>query len=246
MEALLRLVSLGSAARNTVKIKVRQPLAEMKVQPADERDQRAVQRFSEQVCEELNIKKVAMHHGAVDSLVQFVIKPNLKSLGPKLGPKLKEVQDQLARMEPQEVAKAAKAGVSLEVPVGGEGFTLEAGDFTVHLQAHEGWTAVEDRGTIVLLDTRITDSLKREGLAREVVRSVQNLRKEANLQLEDRIELHLVTDSSLLQQAVDEHWSYIAAETLALKRATGSLGQGSAKTDVKIEGQSLHVELRKV
>ena len=85
MDALLRLVSLGSAARNTVKIKVRQPLAEMKVQSGDERNHRALERFADQICEELNIKKVTLHNAKKQSLLRLELKPNMKTLGPKLG-----------------------------------------------------------------------------------------------------------------------------------------------------------------
>src|SRR5262249_24367485 len=80
MEALLRLVSLGSAARITVKIKVRQPLAEMKVQPADDADRRAVQRFADQIADELNIKKVSLHESQNRTLLHLEVKPNLKTL----------------------------------------------------------------------------------------------------------------------------------------------------------------------
>src|SRR5437588_908953 len=96
MDALLRLVSLGSAARNSVKIKVRQPLAELRVQPGDERDRRAVERFADQICEELNVKKVALHDPAQGPLLRVMVKPNMKTLGPKFGPRLKEVQAALA------------------------------------------------------------------------------------------------------------------------------------------------------
>src|SRR5205085_8805080 len=96
MKALFDLVTAGSAARNTVKIKVRQPLAEMKVQPGDESDRRAVARFADQLREELNVKKVTLHQGN-GPLLTVEVKPNLKTLGQKgLGPRLKEVQAAVA------------------------------------------------------------------------------------------------------------------------------------------------------
>ena len=90
MDALLRLVSLGSAARNSVKIKVRQPLAELKVQPGNEADRRAVERFADQICEELNVKRVTLHDPASGPLLLAELKPNPKNLGPKLGAQLKD------------------------------------------------------------------------------------------------------------------------------------------------------------
>src|SRR5205814_9156033 len=96
MQSLLRLVSLGSAARNSVKIKVRQPLAELRVLPGDERERRAIQRFADQICEELNVKAVHLHDPANRPLLVAEVKPNMKSLGPKFGPQLKGVLAALA------------------------------------------------------------------------------------------------------------------------------------------------------
>ncbi len=245
MNALLRLVSLGSAARNSVKIKVRQPLAELKVQPGDERDRRAVERFADQINEELNLKQVSLHDAKNGPLVGYQVKANLKTLGPKLGPQLKDAQAALAAADPAALAKKVQSGQSVELTSASGPITLEPTDLWVQLQAAEGWAAVEDRGTLVALDARITEALKGEGLAHEVRRHVQNLRKESGLQLEDRITLYLSTDSPELRAAIEKHKDYIAAETLATSWATGPLGPGAASADVKIDGQPLHIELRK-
>lgn len=245
MEALLRLVSLGSAARNTVKIKVRQPLAEMKVQPGDDAEQRAVERFAEQICDELNIRKVSLHPATNGPLLQIQIKPNMKSLGPKFGPRLNEVVKALGTADATTVAAAVQAGKSYELACPGGPVTLDAADVIVQQQAPEGWAGVADRGTQVVVDARITDELKLAGLAREVVRHVQELRKEAGLQMEDRIVLYLHTESPLLRTAIEKHRDYIERETLTVHWATQPLGADAAHADVKIEGQPLRIELRK-
>ena len=95
MEALLRLVSLGSAARNSVRIKVRQPLAEIVIQPANDSERHAVQRFAEQISEELNLKKVTLHDPAEGPLLGYEISPNLKTLGPKFGERVREIRTAL-------------------------------------------------------------------------------------------------------------------------------------------------------
>jgi isoleucyl-tRNA synthetase len=244
MDALLRLVSLGSAARNSVKIKVRQPLAEMKVRPADDRERRAVQRFGGQICEELNVKKVTIHDQG--PLLCYDVKPNLKTLGPKFGPRLKEVQAALAALEPATVAEKVQAGQSLEVTCPGGPVTLEPADIVVQLKAPEGWAGVADRGTQVIVDTRITDELTREGMAREVVRHVQNARKDAGLEMEDRIVLSLRTESTALRQAIEAHRAYIMNETLAVQLVSEPLGGQAYRVEVKVDGQPLTIELRKV
>ena len=245
MDALLRLVSLGSAARNSVKIKVRQPLAEMKVQPGDERERRAVERFADQLCEELNIKKVALHDPARGPLLHVMVKPNMKTLGPKFGPRLKEVQTALAAANAAALAREISAGKSVELSCPGGSVLLEPGDVVVQMQAPDGWAGVTDKSTQVIIDCRITEDLKLAGLAREVVRHVQNLRKDAGLEMEDRIILYLGTDSPALRQAIEAHRAYIAAETLTVEWASKPLGDGAHRADVKIEGQGLTIELRK-
>jgi isoleucyl-tRNA synthetase len=245
MRATLRLVSLGSAARNTVKIKVRQPLAELKVQSADERDRRAVERFADQITEELNIKRAVLQDAKAGSLARFEVKANLKTLGPKLGPRLKEVQAALAQADAGQLASQLKAKGSVELSAPSGSVVLAAEDVQITPKGPEGWAVVTDKETVVAIDTRITEDLKLEGLAREVVRYVQNLRKDAGLEMEDRIALHHKTDSPQLQQAIQKHKDYIMAETLTVKWSNEPLGDGAAKVEAKIEGQLLQVELRK-
>jgi isoleucyl-tRNA synthetase len=123
---------------------------------------------------------------------------------------------------------------------------LDAADLQVRMHGPDAWAAVADRETVVAVDTRITEDLKLEGLAREAVRHIQQLRKDADLQLEDRIELYLSTTSVELQKAIDHFRNYIMAETLTINWSATPLGDGAAKADVKVDGQPLHIELRKV
>jgi isoleucyl-tRNA synthetase len=242
MDALLRLVSLGLAARNTVKIRVRQPLAEMKVQPAGDRERRAVERFPDQILEELNVKKVTLHDPAGGPLLSQEVKPNMKALGPKFGPRLKEVQAALGEA-PADLAAKAQAGAPFELQTRSGPVTLEPSDVVVQQKAPDGWAGVADRGTQVLIDTRVTPELAREGMARDVIRYVQNTRKEANLEMEDRIALWLDTSSAPLREAIDAHRDYICGETLTVQWATAPLNGQAHRANVKVEGQPLTIEL---
>src|SRR5262249_48526139 len=118
--------------------------------------------------------------------------------------------------------------------------------FELIVKGVDGWAAIQDMDTVVGIDTNITDALKKEGQAREVVRSVQNARKDAGLEMEDRIELYLATESAELRQAIEAHRPYIMSETLATKWATQPLGNNTYITNVKVDGQPLTIELRKV
>jgi isoleucyl-tRNA synthetase len=246
MESLLRLVWLGLAARNSAKIKVRQPLAEMKVQPAGDRDRRAVERFANQVCEELNVKKVTLHDPASGPLLTQEVRPNMRTLGPKFGPRLRDVQAAIAAMLAAELAARVQAGRPFQLPTSGGPVDLEPDDLVVQQRAPEGWAGVADRDTQVLLDTRITEALAREGMARDVVRQVQELRKTSNLQMEDRIELHLGTASEALRQAIDAHRDYIAAETLTCRWSDQPPDGQAHRAVVRVEGQELTIALRRL
>lgn len=248
MEALLRLKSLGGAARNTAAVKkVRQPMAEMKVLPGDDIERRAVERFADQICDELNLKKVTLHDPKQGPLLSFEVKLNPKSLGPRgLGPRIAEIQKTVVAADAAAIAAKIQSGSSVELACPGGTVTLEPTDFFVQPKAAEGWTGVVDRGTQVILDTRVTPELAREGMAREVVRFVQDSRKKAGLEMEDRIELLLCTEDKELQEAIRTHRTYIANETLVARWSDGPLGEGAFAADVKVDGKPLTIQLRKV
>src|SRR5262249_52560277 len=155
------------------------------------------------------------------------------------------INDALAKTNAADIAEKVQAGQSVELSCADGGATLDPADLTVQPKTPTGFAGLSDRGTQLLLDAGITEALAREGMAREVIRHVQQARKDADLQMEDRIELELHTDSAALKQAIDTHRDYIAAETLVAKWATGPLGAGAYGVDVKVDGQPLRIELRK-
>jgi isoleucyl-tRNA synthetase len=246
MESLLRLVSLGLAARNSAKIKVRQPLAELKVQPAGERDRRAVERFGDQLCEELNVKKIRLHDPKLGPLLTQEVRANMRTLGPKFGARLGEVQAAIAGMPAAELAAKMQTGQPFQLLCGSGPVELAPADVVVQQRAPEGWAGVADRDTQVLLDTRITEALAREGMARDVVRQVQELRKKSNLEMEDRIDLHLGTAAGALRQAIDAHRDYIAAETLTQRWLQEPPDGQAHRAQVKVEGHELTIALRRL
>jgi isoleucyl-tRNA synthetase len=247
MDRLLDLVSLGLAARNSVKIKVRQPLAELKVQAgADSEERAAVERFGDQLREELNVKAVSLHDPEWGPLLTPEVKPNLKTLGPKFGARLKDVIAAIANADPFDLAAKVREGSSIELPCGGETILLDPTDLLVSVKADEGWAGMVDHDTQIALDTRITEELADEGTARDVVRHVQDQRKEAGLEMEDRIVLYLGAESEKLRRAIAKHRDYIAAETLTVEWSSQPLtGADVHRATVKVDGQPLTVELKK-
>ena len=131
------------------------------------------------------------------------------------------------------------------IDVDGKSVPLGSEDVTIVRSFAEGWAGAADGNTVVLLDKRITPQLKNEGLARDIVRNVQNLRKEAGLDIADRITLSLVTESEELREAIDQCRDYVAGETLAIDIASNALDGESARSVVKIHGQPVTIALMK-
>jgi isoleucyl-tRNA synthetase len=178
MAALLRIVTLARAARAASKLKVRQPLAQVLVAPANDVERQAVSQFEAHMLEELNVKAVKVIDDASD-LLTTTVALNKKVAGKKLGKQLPAVQAALADVDAADAASTLARGDNLHVTTDAGVVTLEAEDVTVAQDAGEDWSAVVDGTTVVLVDKRLTASLKQEGIARDIVRNVQNLRKDA-------------------------------------------------------------------
>jgi isoleucyl-tRNA synthetase len=243
MDTLLHIVSLGLAARNKAKLKVRQPLAELRVD-GDERTRKIAQRFRDLIAEELNIKKVTLNDEKTGRLLRPIVQPLRQNLGPRHGSKLKEVLAAIARLDPWFVNEMFNKQ---------ENVPLDCAELLLRTEARidwkaseDGWTADYDQGVEVAVDTRISNELAREGMAREGVRHIQKLRKDAGLQMEDRIVLSLQTKSAALAQAIEAHRAYICNETLAVRLTNEPMGGEARRAEVKIDGQPLTIELRKI
>lgn len=244
MAAVLKIVSLGRSARTASKLKVRQPLAELLVVPDNDTERAAVGQFETHFLEELNVKKVTLKKSVAD-MRSLRVNLNKKLAGPKYGKQLGGISKALDALDSETVLETVEKGMSVTVTVDGDTIDLEPAEVTVAKSYGDDWAAAEDRSTVVLLDKRITSELRNEGLARDIVRNVQNLRKVAGLNMEDRVVLCLRTDSDDLKAAISACGDYIAAETLTTELVDTAIDAAVGTTDVKIAGCPLHVELRK-
>ncbi len=193
MAAVRRVISLGLSARQQAKLNVRQPLAELVVSPNPDpekgpAERRAVGRFPDLIRDELNVKAVRLHDPAGGPLLAVSAKLNKKTAAAKLGPKLKDAEAALAKMT------AAELDADPFILAGVE---LTSGDIVREFTAPAGWVGVAEKGTQVAVSTTITEELKLEGLARDVVRQVQDARKKAELDLLDKIAIHLAAGGEL-------------------------------------------------
>ena len=205
-----RMVSLGRGARAKAQAKVRQPLATAILVPRTEAERASLERLAGQIAEELNVKTVEVVSDPGDRLA-YTLRPNLPVLGPKFGSEVGKVRTALAAANPAEIVVAMRAGRPVELG----GYTLAATDILVTVQPTEGYAAAEEAGYAALLDTRVTEELAQEGLAREVVRHLQDLRRGAGLDVSDRIHVTYAGDRALVA-AFAAHRGTIAGETLAL------------------------------
>jgi isoleucyl-tRNA synthetase len=216
MEVVRHVVGLGRVARKSAGLRVRQPLARMLVVVQSAQERAALLRHQNDLLEELNVKAVELLDNSA-SLLSYRVKPNLRLLGPRLGKQLPALRTAFEQLDPRaasEVARAVAAGASVTLPFGAGSLALAPDELLVESAALEGYAVAQDGSVQVALDTTLTADLRREGLARDLVRVVQEARKNAGLALADRIALQLDGGGDL-GQVLAEWAGYIQFETLA-------------------------------
>jgi isoleucyl-tRNA synthetase len=231
-------VELGRAARSAAKAKVRQPLKEAVVVAA-EREREAIGRFEGLILEELNVKQVR-YVSEAEELGRFELKPNYRTLGPRFGKQMPQVAAAVSGLEPDAAARTLREGGELHIAVDGHDHALGSDDVQIALQPLEGYEVERSGSHAVALNLELDDDLRREALAREIVHAVQNARKDAGLEVEDRIALTLSGDEALLD-AIRAHEPYVTGETLATSLDVALPGSDGAAT--QIEGRELLIGL---
>jgi isoleucyl-tRNA synthetase len=239
MGAVRRTVELGRAARAQAKVKLRQPLRKAVVVASDA-ERAAIERLAGLVASELNVKELDFVHSEAE-LVSYRVRPNYRSLGPRFGKNMPQVAAAVEALDASGVADQLEAGAEVGIAIDGKEHTLSADDINLVMEPLEGYQVEAEAGHAVALELELDDELRREGLAREVVRAVQEARKQAGLEVSDRISLELGGDDELLA-AAREHEAYIAGETLATSVGYGADGAGEKAT---IEGRELRIALSK-
>jgi isoleucyl-tRNA synthetase len=244
MQAVRTLSTLGRAARDSVGIRVRQPLGTLyAVVP----DGYAVDDALLAILrDELNVRSVEFMHAA-EELVTFSAKPNFKALGAVFGKLTPKVADAIRGLE-SAVLAAFKRGEPLRVQADGQAFDVIAEHFDLVQSARGTFATADEGGFTVALDPTITPELRLEGLARELVNRVQNLRKETGLQVQDRIRLGIFGDGEILD--VSRQWGeFVAGETLATELETGSVNDFEgyeASREVDLDGVAGTVAIARV
>jgi isoleucyl-tRNA synthetase len=238
MEAVRLTVELGRAARAQAKAKVRQPLRRAVI-VANDAERTAIEARADLVTAELNVKELDFVTDEAE-LVSYSAKPNYRTLGPRFGKKMPQVAAAVAALDAAHVAAVLADEGEVGIAIDGTDHTLAPEDLTLALQPLEGYEVEAEAGHAVALQLELDEELRREGLAREIVHAVQNARKEAGLEITDRIALGLGGDAGLLD-AAREHEAYLAGEVLASEVSYGA-GNG---TTVTIDGMDLAIAVER-
>jgi isoleucyl-tRNA synthetase len=240
MERVRNVVTLGQRVRNENKLKVRQPLAEAIVVVADDAERQAIDRFASAIREELNVRELGFTQEP-HKYVEFQLVPNFRVLGPKLGKQVPACKKALAEADGSALYAEMEENEKIVVALPDGPIELTPDEVEVRLSAREDFAAASGAGQVVVLDTRVDDSLRREGLAREVINRIQRARKAMDLAYEARIDVTWNADGDLAQ-AIEEHANRIASETLA----TGFVQGGpdtSSEHDTEIDGSPLSLSI---
>ena len=262
MATARQVVNLGRAARNSAQIKTRQPI-EVAVVAARESERAAVESLSGVVAEELNVKAIE-YVASAGELVNYVVKPNYRTLGPKFAKNMPAVAAAVAALPADEVGDRVSGGRSVMVTVEGREHEFKPEDLVVEAHEREGFRVEREGGLAVAISTRLSQELLREGLARELVHHIQNTRKAADFQIDDRIHLRVFGPAEIAEMLA-VHGDWVKKETLAVSldvsgatgvsdsvgapeapaAAAGAAGDGSYSEDLKVNGLPVMVEVEK-
>lgn len=243
MDLIREVVSVGRSARTEAKLKVRQPLQAVEVLLADHRLDAAVTKYSGLIAEELNVKRVELAERAAD-YVTFAVKPNLKSLGPKFGKQLPAITKALGAEDPAKLRQSLIDAGDFALNLGGNEVRFTAEDVLINLTAKEGYAAAEGKRVVVVLATEVTEELKREGLARELVHAIQGMRRNLDLAFDDRIRI-AVSCTGEVAAAAAVHGDYIKNETLAVELSTEPMSHPEKVEEIEIEGVHVTIQIKK-
>ncbi len=212
MEKAQTISSLVLSLRKKEMIKVRQPLQKVMIPVLDARQKAEIEAISDLIKAEVNVKEIELLDDASGILVKQ-IKPNFKTLGPRFGKDMGLISKQIQEFSAQQIAELERLGV-IAIDLSGKSITLALSDVEISSQDIEGWLVANSGNITVALDITITEALRQEGIARELVNRIQNLRKDSGLEVTDKINIQLETGSDALKEAVESNADYIKSETL--------------------------------
>ncbi|MDR1809426.1 MAG: isoleucine--tRNA ligase, partial [Prevotella sp.] len=232
--------SMLLALRRKVNIKVRQPLAQIMIPVIDSRQQEAVEAVKDLILNEVNVKDLKYIDSDTGILVKKV-KPDFKKLGPRYGKIMKQLAASVQEMSQKDIAVLEKEG-AIAFDIEGVQAVVELADVEIISEDIPGWLVANEGRLTVALDITVTEELKKEGIARELVNRIQNLRKTSGLDITDRIRIK-ISDLGEVQEAITGYYDYMAAQVLADSIETV---RGLKATEIDMDDYSVHISIEKV
>ena len=239
MEMAQKISSMGLALRKKVNIIVKQPLQKLMI-PVDAEMKARLEAVKPLIMNEVNVKEIDFVEGASDILVKKV-KCNFKIMGKKFGPLMKQVAAAVTAMSKEQIAELETVG-KLTLDLNGTPAEIEAGEVEIYSEDIPGWVVANEGVLTVALDVTVTDELRREGIARELVSKIQNIRKSSGFEISDRIAVTLSSNENS-DAAIEEHKSYICNQVLADSLTIGEVVEGTA---LEFDGFVLQVLVEKI
>ena len=243
MDLVMKMVSLGHSARQKANRKVRQPLAEAAFALGRLEEHHAVETYADLITDELNVKQVRLLDASSEAAT-FSLKPLPKQLGQKYGNKFPAIQKAILAMDAASAGQVLLTGQPLKVTANGETYDILPEEVEVRAEARAGFAVAAEGAYLAALVTDLTPELVREGLARECVRRVQDLRKTAGLDVADRIKVY-VSATPGLRQAIEANRDYVTAETLAVELNFADPVAGSTMVTDEFDGEKVTLGLVK-
>jgi isoleucyl-tRNA synthetase len=244
MTTVMKLASLGHAARNSENIKVRQPLAEAAFVIGNAEEQSVVADYADLLIDELNVKEVSLL-GSASEAVEFSLNPLPKQLGSRFKALFPNVRQKLLELPADKFARKLLDGESLMITVEGEDYEITPDEVEIRAEAKEGYAVASEGAYLAALVTELTPELVNEGLVREFVRRVQSLRKDADFDIADRIHLYY-TASEGLAHAIQSFEDYIKEETLAKAITAGENPEGLPMLQDEFDDESVRISIEKL
>lgn len=244
MELVMKLAALGRAARQRTGLKARQPLAEAAFALADPAEAGVLERHAALLAEAINVQQVRALESAGQAL-SYRLRPLASRLGPKYGPRFPELRRAILALEANQTAGRLLAGLPLEVAVGGERLQILPEEVEVQSSARPGLAVASDGPYLAAVPLELTDELRRAGLAGEFIRRVRSLRRQAGLEIYERIRLFALAGPSL-ERAIREHRESILAETFADELLQAEPPEGAPSTSASIAGLQARIGLVKL
>jgi isoleucyl-tRNA synthetase len=242
MDLAIKVTSLGRSARSAADVKLRQPLARAVV-VADARQQQRLEHLSDIVLEELNVKEIDFAREA-NELVHYEIGLLPQILGKKHGRLFPKLRKAVSEMPAEPFARALQEGESITVTVEGAPIEVLVHETQVRMRAREGLAVADADGIVVGIDTELTPALKQEGMARDLVRQIQDARKNAGFEIEDRIILTYQSGETL-EKVFEKLGEYIAEETLAVDITAGAPPTNAFTASFKVDGEPIAIGVQR-